>query len=130
MAAYAIVKNGVVVNIVEASPEFASEQGWVECPQYHDDGTVIEIGHLHDGKFSKPPSPPRDLEKEWEFARMKRTALLTQSDVNVLPDRWASMNTAIQQAWSTYRQALRDIPKTYGAPTGDPELIVWPTVPN
>jgi hypothetical protein len=130
MATYAIVKNGVVVNIAEASPEFASEQGWVECPQYHDDGTVINIGHLYDGKFSKPPSPSRDLEKEWEFARVKRNTLLTQSDVNVLPDRWASMNTATQQAWSTYRQALRDIPETYGAPTGDPMLIVWPKVPN
>jgi len=29
---YAIIENGLVVNVVVADVEFAAEQGWVECP--------------------------------------------------------------------------------------------------
>lgn len=30
---YAIVENGVVVNVVLADDEFASQQEWIPCPQ-------------------------------------------------------------------------------------------------
>jgi hypothetical protein len=29
---YAIIENGVVANVVVADAEFASQNGWVECP--------------------------------------------------------------------------------------------------
>lgn len=46
---YAIIENGVVVNIAEAEPEFAAEKGWIELP----DG--IGIGCTYDGEsFSQP----------------------------------------------------------------------------
>lgn len=29
---YAVIENGKVINIVLSEPEYAAEQGWVECP--------------------------------------------------------------------------------------------------
>lgn len=29
---YAIIKDGVAVNVVIADAEYAAEQGWIECP--------------------------------------------------------------------------------------------------
>lgn len=129
MARYAIVENGIITNIVEAEAEFATQQGWISIPTHHNDNvTPVNPGDLHSNGTLSPK--PKDLVSEWKGVRAYRNDLLIKSDSNVLPDRWAAMNTATQQAWTTYRQALRDIPETYGAPTGDPELIVWPTVPN
>ncbi len=39
--------------------------------------------------------------------------------------RWAAMNDAEQQAWSTFRQALLDVPQQ----TGFPHSIDWPVQP-
>lgn len=30
---YAVIKDGKVINIVLADPEFALNQGWIECPE-------------------------------------------------------------------------------------------------
>lgn len=48
---YAIIENDVVVNIAEASAEFASEMGWVELP----DGAGIGWGY--EGGAFLPPVP-------------------------------------------------------------------------
>jgi hypothetical protein len=58
--------------------------------------------------------------------RGERNQLLLQSDVNVVPDRWNSMDVATQNLWATYRQALRDLP----ANTSDPADPIWPTAPE
>ena len=58
--------------------------------------------------------------------RGKRNQLLLQSDVNVVPDRWDSMDVATQAQWATYRQVLRDLP----ANTADPDNPIWPTAPE
>ena len=47
---YAIISNGVVVNIAAADPEFAAEQGWVECPE------GVDIGWSFDGASATPPA--------------------------------------------------------------------------
>jgi hypothetical protein len=56
---YAIIENGIVVNIVVASPEFAAQQGWIECPE------GVGIGWTFDGVMATPPpepeSTPQDL---------------------------------------------------------------------
>ena len=57
--------------------------------------------------------------------REERNQLLLQSDVNVVPDRWNSMDVATQTQWATYRQALRDLP----ANTPDPADPTWPVAP-
>jgi hypothetical protein len=46
---YAIIKNGIVSNIAVADPEFAAEQGWIECPE------GVGIGWAYDGQTATPP---------------------------------------------------------------------------
>lgn len=113
---HAVIENGVVVNIVIADADFASKHGLVKC-------TGIEMGYSYDGATFTAPT--RDLESEWAKVRVHRGALLTESDAFVLPDRWASMSAEQQAKWSTYRQALRDLPATFG----DPANITWPIMP-
>ena len=74
-------------------------------------------------------------EAEWEAKasdralrqlRVGRDVLLTQTDINVIADRWAAMSAETQTAWAAYRQALRDLP----ANTADPLNPTWPTRPG
>jgi hypothetical protein len=48
---YAIIENGTVINIAVASPEFAAQQGWIECPE------GVGIGWTFDGDTPVPPVP-------------------------------------------------------------------------
>jgi hypothetical protein len=61
------------------------------------------------------------LEWVWERLRLNRDALLANSDFRMVSD--APWETA---PYITYRQALRDLPKT----TKDPRLAEWPVIPN
>ena len=54
---YAIVENGIVVNIVVADAEFAASQGWVEIQNNAQIGWIYE-----DGQFSQPPYLPGPVE--------------------------------------------------------------------
>jgi hypothetical protein len=70
-------------------------------------------------------SPPAPSEEEVTLAlateaRNKRNALLTASDWTQVAD--APVN---KLAWSTYRKALRDLPKQEGFP----HSVVWPKKP-
>jgi len=58
----------------------------------------------------------------WEEIRAQRDQLLIQSDWTTLPDAQPKPN---KEAWLNYRQALRDITKTYSSP----EAVIWPTKP-
>jgi hypothetical protein len=115
---YAIIEGGKVVNIAVATPEVAAERGWVELPE------GVGIGWSFDGSGDALPPPP-DTEGEAAQVRAQRNTLLVESDVMVLPDRWAVMTPEQQTAWATYRQALRDIPDQAGFPWA----IVWPVQP-
>lgn len=65
--------------------------------------------------------------EDWETARITRDRKLLQSDAII---SWSTeTGNAVPSEWTTYRQALRDITTTYGAPDGDSTLIVWPTQP-
>ena len=64
-----------------------------------------------------PPTPT------WEEIRAQRDSLLTQSDWIGASDAQPKPN---KEAWLNYRQALRDITKTYSSP----EAVVWPTKPS
>jgi hypothetical protein len=116
---YAIIENGKVVNIAVATPEVAAEFGWIECPE------GVGIGWRFDGS-GEPLPPPPDTEGEAARVRAKRNTLLIESDVMVLPDRWAVMTPEQQTAWATYRQALRDIT----AQSSFPWEVQWPTQPE
>jgi hypothetical protein len=49
---YAIIENGVVINVAEADAEFAVQQGWVECPTAGPGWTYAN------GVFTAPPPAP------------------------------------------------------------------------
>lgn len=60
-----------------------------------------------------------------EGARLVRNAKLMATDWTQAADVQASMENTMKQAWASYRQALRDIPKQTGFPTA----IDWPVSP-
>ena len=68
------------------------------------------------------PEPAEDT-NTWEHVRLKRDALIRESDWTMIPGC-----TVDQAQWAAYRQTLRDIPTTY-AETG-PESVVWPRKPS
>ena len=59
---YAIIKSGVVTNVVLADEQFAAEQGWIAAA----DG--VDSGWLYDGSDFAPPPPvvktPEELQAE------------------------------------------------------------------
>lgn len=67
-----------------------------------------------------------EAEEAMPNLRQRRDSILRESDISVMPDRWAAMSTETQTAWATYRQALRDLP----ANTTDPLNPTWPTRPG
>ena len=66
---YAIIENGVVANVVLAEPEYAAQQGWVECP---DAGPKWLYA---DGVFTAPavakPTAPAEPTKEELLAQLQ-----------------------------------------------------------
>ena len=64
----------------------------------------------------------------WDDIRSERDRMLSASDKIVA---WSvETGNAIPQDWTDYRQDLRDITDTYGAPTGNTELVVFPDEPS
>lgn len=64
----------------------------------------------------------------WDDIRYERDLLLKESDKIIA---WSTeTGNTVPSAWTTYRQDLRDITTTYGAPTGNTELVVYPTEPS
>ena len=74
--------------------------------------------------------PPTQAELDAALAsevRADRDGRLTEVDAiagNAL--RWADLTSAKQAEWSTYRQALLDVPQQAGFPNS----ITWPTKPQ
>lgn len=74
---YAIIKDGVVDNVVLAEPEYAAEQGWIECPDAGPGWTYA------DGVFSAPivqePVAPVAPTKEELLAQLNALAAQIQA---------------------------------------------------
>ena len=64
----------------------------------------------------------RDTDRSFVWLRNKRDERLATSDWRDLP----SYPGTNQEAWRSYRQALRDLP----ANTVDPNNIIWPSEPE
>jgi hypothetical protein len=62
----------------------------------------------------------------WADLRRQRDARLAQTVDTISPPRWTALTPAAQAAWTTYRQALLDLP----ANTTDPTAPVWPLEPG
>ena len=71
-----------------------------------------------------PAKVQAKTQAQWSQLRSQRDTLLTASDWRVLP--FAPLTPEAQQAWVTYRQALRDLPGL----TEDPTQVTWPQVPS
>ena len=80
---------------------------------------------------SRPKPSLSDLELAWEdikkdiefeMVRTKRNMLLTECDYTQLPD----YNKEDKNAWTVYRETLRNIPQVYA----NPESVIWPTKPS
>jgi hypothetical protein len=64
----------------------------------------------------------------WDTVRAIRDELLYKSDKIIA---WSTeTGNPVPQDWIDYRQDLRDLTTTYGAPTGNTELVVYPTNPS
>lgn len=75
--------------------------------------------------------PPTQAELDAEAAASARAErdykLATEVDPLVTnPLRWADLTPAKQAEWSTYRQALLDVPQQ----AGFPHNVTWPTKPQ
>jgi|ETNvirnome_2_130_1030620.scaffolds.fasta_scaffold43907_1 hypothetical protein len=65
-----------------------------------------------------------NLARGWEDIRTKRDIKLAESDWTQYND--SPLDDETKDDWSTYRQALRDLP----ANTADPTDVTWPTTPS
>lgn len=74
---YAIIENGVVANVVLAEPEYAAQQGWIECPDAGPRWTYA------DGVFTAPvvvePVAPVAPTKEQLMAELTALTAKIQS---------------------------------------------------
>ena len=75
----------------------------------------IDLPAVNDSEITN-----RITNKMWAAIRLKRNRKLSNSDVMALQDR------VMTDEQKTYRQALRDLPKTQS----DPFNITWPTKPS
>lgn len=76
---YAIIENAVVVNVANATSEFAQEQGWV--PLVGNAG--IGWGYVN-GQFVPPPGPtPEEIQTK---NKQQAQALLSATDWTTIPD--------------------------------------------
>ena len=65
-----------------------------------------------------------EVKMMWKKIRKERNQLLKDSDYMILAD--APVDETQKQEWTTYRQALRDIPQDYDSP----DEVVYPTKPK
>jgi hypothetical protein len=69
---YAVIENGIVVNVTLAETDFAAEQGWVLLPPY------VFVGWLYDGQTF---SPPTDIAPTYqELSALRAEAYRAEAD--------------------------------------------------
>jgi len=100
--AYAVIKDGVVINAVESEPDFAEEQGWIELP------VSAGIGWLYvDGAFSPPP-PPVAAVPSVVSRRQAKLALLAAGKLADAETAIAGADTETQINWNDAVEFRRD----------------------
>lgn len=85
-------------------------------------GLIIQPGT--DGYPEAVEPPPPTTEQLANAARIERDRLLSACDWTSLPD--APLDAAARSDWTSYRQALRDVP----AQIGFPDNFAWPSLPQ
>jgi hypothetical protein len=112
MTKKALIHGTRICEVVDTPFEVSSDLSWVDVA----DNTVANQDTYVDGAVVKYSVPA----VTWADIRARRDDLLSQSDWMAMPD-----SPAISSAWTTYRQALRDI-----STQSDPTDITWPTKPE
>lgn len=98
-----MVDKGFCINPIELDDEYyrsllkGQEQG-------------LEIQRGEDGMPIAAPHVVTQEEKA-SMVRYTRDKALKASDIEVLPDKWNAKTDEEKQAWTDYRQYLRDIPQ-------------------
>jgi hypothetical protein len=122
------------------------KNGWIDCEIEHpkfgwipftcdpnDTGTAFDTKELFDRMVASntvaayvPPTQEELNAAQMQIVISQRNVLLQQSDILVLPDRWATYTPERQVEIATYRQALRDLPENIT----DPFNVTWPVLAN
>lgn len=122
------------------------KNGWIDCEVEHpkfgwipftcdpnDTGAAFDTKELFDRMKASntvaayvPPTQEELNAAQMQVVISQRNVLLQQSDILVLPDRWATYTPQRQAEISAYRQALRDLPENIT----DPFNVTWPVLAN
>ena len=112
----ALILDGKVADLHETGFEVHSSMSWVDC----DD--KVAVGWTYDGKTFKTNVIELTAEQKLNALRTERNKFLRMSDWTQNRDVTLSNDAD----WKTYRQALRDITKTYKKL----EDVKWPEKPE
>ena len=80
--------------------------------------------------YETPADLTTDETCDYFGIREIRDRLLLQSDIAITNDRWQTMTDEQKQAWTVYRQALRDVPQNFtlrGTYDDDEEVYKLPS---
>ncbi len=137
---YAHTKLVVDVNFSTVPEEFVEVSAAPDDPeQYGRDLYYAILNGDHGPVASFVIPPPFTSEQAMEELRARRNNLLADTDWVENPTRWARMTAEDQAAWTTYRNALRDLPANnpnatlaHNADYSDADLInvTWPERPD
>ena len=107
------IENGIILNVIVVDPDNVPD--W--CSNWPDLPEGGQIGHTYnsDGTTTAPPVDP-------DVVRSIRNSMLIESDCT----QGADVPQSIKDAWSTYRQELRDLTDQ----SGFPDDVTWPTKPE
>ena len=121
---YGILENDVIVNVVEASAEFAEEQGWIELPQNATIGWTYSAG-----TFEPPATQPQEPFFPTLTRKQLRNGLLSigvtsaevEAQIAAIPDPLEREAAMID--WQDTQSYQRDYPMItqIGAALGLPE---------
>lgn len=131
MGNYAIIKDGIVINIIvwdgEAEMGLADDEQTVLVPE----GAIPHIGYGYkDGVFEAPPVPDEDIVQAntWFKARLtteanQQIAMLTDAtDPDIMGDDINPEDVTNLKLWKAYRVQLSRVT--------DMLHPVWPVAPN
>lgn len=119
-----VIENNVVTNLVLYEESEAAKLGLKRYPIVTDLG-IVSTNWTYLPKENTFLPPPVDPMVGWIEVRANRNAYLIESDLYVMPDRWATYTEDEKIAWTVYRQTLRDIPQTFSKSSD----VVWPKKP-
>ena len=115
----ALLLNKEVVDVQAKEFEVPSTMSWVDCSNEVKIGWVLKDGNLVD-----PDVLTADEQAAVELRELRRI----RDTKLVETDWWGVSENTITSAQTTYRQALRDITKTYSSINDDG--FAWPTKPE